>query len=920
MGFPNFDFRGIRDLTLAVSPRTDTLNRGTHIMTVALPKRLHTNLFQRWTALTITGFALYASACGGGESGLTDGPRGDAGPGRDAGPPPVPPPACGNGFVEEDEVCDRLAPPGMDCTTFGLTGTLGCRPDCAGADIASCDAPSTCGNGVVDAPELCDGTALGGVTCESLELGAGELGCASNCLAFATERCPVLCPPCGASTCGGPPDARFTAACRDLCGVCAEDEVCTEGMCESDCDSAALTSGSSREVLDLTLFTLSGEVTIDGGAMPDNTLAEGADRATLEFFSFDPQISFTVSLGATGPANYEVAIPAGEYRVLIRVGDREDQDAFPDTNTIVAVADAWVVSESVVRDINLVAAPLTVTVNGETPPEGENRGRAIFLGESTLSVNQDFRLPPTGPATGTLLVAAPRDFDVLLLMNGIPGAEGEVRQRFLELLAVDDATPITLDMQVVNATFEVTVGGQPLPDDTILDGVGRGSLRASGFNHAGGGVTGGFGETGAGTVSVPVTPGPYIVSITGGPGDTQDVLPETRMTYDVTIGDTDETFPIDLPPVAEVEAEVRIDGGPMGDNGVAGDSSRGALEVGIGRAVPPNVFREPFVPGIDLGASGPAQVRFLLYQGAHAMTLKPGRNQDVLPFAPFVFHRSLPIYGSQSLVLDVAAVRVFGTVQAGGSPLPEAAPLGGAGDRNASIEFIPQDILLVEGATAELPQTGSADFDTVLFPGSYRVLVHWGRDWTYAAGDVVVPADGGEILFDIDMSVATVTGEVTLGGAPFAESRAPFLRLHGRNGNEVIRATEDDGTFELLLPEDEYDTTIDFPATGTPDGQAVGSQRLDSSLVVAGDDTVTLDAELYEVEFEVTVNGSSLPEIDRGTLRTDAFSGYAFPASGPAVVTVRTIERSPELTIQNTQLSEIPAIFGQVTVTRYCLP
>ncbi len=107
---------------------------------------------------------------------------------------------CGNGIVENGELCDGLRLNDQTCASivgYGSTGVLTCRPDCHGFDTNACSAATTCGNGKIDGAEKCDGASLGNATCASI-VGAGssgDLSCNSNCTDYDTSNCsaPTTC-------------------------------------------------------------------------------------------------------------------------------------------------------------------------------------------------------------------------------------------------------------------------------------------------------------------------------------------------------------------------------------------------------------------------------------------------------------------------------------------------------------------------------------------------------------------------------------------------------------------------------------------------------------------------------------------------------------------------------------------------------
>ncbi len=73
---------------------------------------------------------------------------------------------CGNGDLEEGEICDRDKLGGDNCTNYNYTGgDLKCLDDCSGYSFDSCTGDAVCGNGIIDGSELCEIDNVRGRTC-----------------------------------------------------------------------------------------------------------------------------------------------------------------------------------------------------------------------------------------------------------------------------------------------------------------------------------------------------------------------------------------------------------------------------------------------------------------------------------------------------------------------------------------------------------------------------------------------------------------------------------------------------------------------------------------------------------------------------------------------------------------------------------
>ena len=88
---------------------------------------------------------------------------------------------CGDGVRGAGESCDGTDLGGATCASLQLgAGDLRCGSDCQ-LDTSGCAPAAACGDGVAEAGEECDGEDLGGANCESRGWLAGLLRCADGC-------------------------------------------------------------------------------------------------------------------------------------------------------------------------------------------------------------------------------------------------------------------------------------------------------------------------------------------------------------------------------------------------------------------------------------------------------------------------------------------------------------------------------------------------------------------------------------------------------------------------------------------------------------------------------------------------------------------------------------------------------------------
>ena len=185
--------------------------------------------------------------------------------------------SCGNGQIDTQEMCDGSNLAGRTCADvvgFGSKGVLRCNSTCTGFDTASCGPEVKCGNGKLDEGEVCDGQFLNAATCSS-RVGFGSTGplkCNSNCSGYDTSGCsPVV--KCGngvlddGEACDG--SLLNGKSCVDVVGFGST------GMpgCNSQC--TALTKGTCTPAVTC------GNGRLDAGETCDMNILNGATCASV---------------------------------------------------------------------------------------------------------------------------------------------------------------------------------------------------------------------------------------------------------------------------------------------------------------------------------------------------------------------------------------------------------------------------------------------------------------------------------------------------------------------------------------------------------------------------------------------------------------------------------------------------------------
>jgi hypothetical protein len=362
----------------------------------------------------IVTLALFIAACSG-----TDTMEPDSDAGADAGNATTPdtgnntapdsgnnttPTTCGNGMVDEGELCEPFMLEGETCATQGFSaGTLACNATCDGYDTSGCN---RCNNGTVDDGEQCDGLDLAGATCESLGFDTGMLRCV-NCF-WDTDACEITT--CGngqldageqcdgdilaGQTCAGEGfdggDLGCTANCRLDTSACT---TCGDGMVTGDeeCDGADLggatcvgegfNSGtiacSDTCTLDVSACATCGDGVVSGDEDCDGTEFAGATCQTAGFDAGDIGCTATCTFDTTACT----ALPKPAVGEVVVSEFMPDPDAISDND-----GEWFELVNLTANELSLSGCEFRDSSNTYTVPGGTTIGAGAYFTVATSAM------------------------------------------------------------------------------------------------------------------------------------------------------------------------------------------------------------------------------------------------------------------------------------------------------------------------------------------------------------------------------------------------------------------------------------------------------------------------------------------------------------------------------------------------------
>ncbi|MBK7864179.1 MAG: hypothetical protein IPJ65_37405 [Archangiaceae bacterium] len=656
---------------------------------------------------------------------------------------------------------------------------------------------------------------------------------------------------------------------------------------------------SGSRDFDLHTVQLSGRVTL-GGA----TVADGAARGHLELRKPGTKSAAVhVELAASGEATWSVRLYAGLYEIHFVKTTGCDPGALPCGDRIVKAATPFTVSGALDLDVTPdVTISGAVTVDGASMADRSfNRGTISFLSADGGTVASS-ELGSAGAAHYAVQLPA-GTYDVAL--EGAAGCGATTGPLPCQRSVQRRAQPLTasgsydLDVKVVTLTGSVRVNGQPLANSS---GASRGSVSAR--DADGRGPSASLGATGPGSFALLLYAGAYDLRVSNTTDCPSGQLPcqgfRARTAMPVNVSGA---IDLDLP-VVNLSGQVTGNGQPLVAS--PNNASRGEL-----------IFEgdvEGGDPAMRLSASGPASYQLKVYAGTYAVTLD-NRTGDCergpLPCGRRTVRAPAAITASGVLDVDVPVVRVGGVVTVNGAALPDSS----SGLRRGLLKlFGPSD------TAAWVGPSGPAQFEVMLYPGTYRVEYVGVQNCQGVPchPHVVQPAlvVSTSQSLAVDLPVISVSGAVTVNGGTVedgASARGELQFVEGDGGTVVAKlSASGPATYQAALFAGAHRVLFANTTDCANDGSlrplpcTRGVELTQRTLSTSG--SLDLDLPVVTLAGTVTMDGAQVPDAQSGSARGElrfrpggvaaAFSAR-LTTSGPALYQVKLLRGAYDVDVDS---------------------
>ena len=772
---------------------------------------------------------------------------------------PTVPLTCGDGKLDEGEVCDTITLNGETCKSQGAKGgQLLCKSTCLGFDFSGCTAPETCGDGTVQEPEVCDGGDLGGASCESLYFDEGTLGCASNCLDFDTSGCsnaddcqPQTCTDLGAQCgtiddgCGGELDCGGCAN-NVSCGGDGEPNLCAvrcplgcpdgfrcdgEGVCVGDSDSIVVNMPTAT-------VTLIAQV---DGRTPQPLEGYGCNTS-----DFPPLAVIRMKNHASGfQRDYEIpcdgrpveySIPKGIYSVTVHNQFSQDM-ASPGYQT----HDALVVDADMEIIANMPTARITIIpqINGQTPQANSNcneekpyyRFLAELHLENTINgATSGHRFHCDGHTREITVAQGIYDISIRgLYASEMPG------QKFVTHTAqvIDEDMTITANMPMANVSFVAQVDGRTPQSEFDCRPTSTRAIAELTLQSVRNGAIYFF-EVPCSGLSAPISvpKDTYRVFMRGVSDGRSDMLAQGVQTHRALVIDQDMTVTVNMP-TALVNFRAQLNGQALSQDSICDGANPAQIATITLQSETLNEVRT-----YPIRCDDAELVQFRVPQDTYRVSIR-GEYRADMPTYEFQTHAALRIDADMTVTVNMPVAQVDLVAQMNGQPLLPAGECA---------RDLPMATITLESETSGISETHNipcaGTLSGVSVPrDTYSVFV---RGHTY--NETEMPRTDyrthASLRIDTDMSIVANMPTTTVSFAPRLNGQLPhadyrcFQELDGAlthitllsetSGLAWKYASSCDGTpGEMTLPKDIYRVSIrGHHSEDMPGRQYIAYERL----------------------------------------------------------------------------------------------
>lgn len=295
-------------------------------------------------------------------------------------------------------------------------------------------------------------------------------------------------------------------------------------------------NAKTQKDFNLDTVDLSGKVTLNGSAMPNNTRQyyETESRGSITVRNTESGGYLSIGLGSSGEASYSAKVFKGTYAFSLSPNSASYQNVMPDMN--LNLDKGLAVNSNTVKNFDLETAEVSgkVTINGKTMAnntmqyyETENRGNIGFKNKGS-GATMYVVLGSSGEAAYSATVFK-GNYDVSLYpnsasyQNSIPDVDMVLGNN----QNLDADKTLNFDLETVNVTGNVKLNGAVMPNNTMqyYEAESRGGLTLRNKSSSDT-IYITIGSSGEAKFSTKLFKGSYDVDFSSNSASYQDVLPD----------------------------------------------------------------------------------------------------------------------------------------------------------------------------------------------------------------------------------------------------------------------------------------------------------------------------------------------------------------------------------------------------------